>query len=167
MSVDIDNILEASIELELQIAKLYMFFYHEIPQDSDFWWNLMLEEQNHAALLRSIKDVFAPRGSIPENLMAESLACISKSCEWLKHWHKHYSRSPPTRTQAFNLALGIECSAAEMHFQRFMDKEPVSRVEEVFQQLNAEDKDHAQRLIDYMDAHGIEVRPETFDLTGI
>jgi hypothetical protein len=163
MHADLNNMLEASIELELKVAKLYLLFYHNLPQDIDFWWNLMLEEQNHAALLRSIKDVFVPRGSIPENMVAESLGIITRSCEALQHWHQHYSDSPPSRVQAFNLALGIEHSAAELHFQRFMDKTPDSKVEEVFQQLNAEDKDHAQRLIDYMDAHNIVISPEICD----
>lgn len=160
MHADLNNMLEASIELELQVAKLYLLFYHKLPQDSDFWWNLMLEEQNHAALLRSIKDVFVPRGSIPDNLLAESLDSIVQSCTALQRWHHHYSTSLPTRAQALNLALEIEHSAAELHFQRFMDKTPDSRVEDVFQQLNAEDKDHVQRLIDYMNAHNIEIRPD-------
>ncbi|MCA1797190.1 MAG: hypothetical protein LC645_06570 [Geobacteraceae bacterium] len=163
MHADLNNMLEASIELELQVAKLYLLFYHKIPQDSDFWWNLMLEEQNHAALLRSIKDVFVPRGSIPENMVAESLDSITRSCVALQRWHQYFSASPPSRDQAFNLALGMENSAAELHFQRFMDKTPDSKEEEVFQQLNAGDKDHAQRLLDYMDAHNIGIRPEICD----
>lgn len=165
MHANLDYMLEASIELELQVAKLYMLFHHKLPQDSDFWWNLMLEEQNHAALLRSIKDVFVPRGSIPENLLAESSESISNTFAALKGWCKYYSDMPLTRSKAFNIALAIENSAAEIHFQRFMDKSPHSRVDEVFQQLNTDDKDHAQRIMHYMQTHNIDVVPEKLSKT--
>jgi hypothetical protein len=165
MEHDIDKILDVSIALELQVADLYLLFCHQFPHDGDFWWTLMLEEQNHAALLRSIKEVFVPRGNIPEKMLAGSYATLAQTCAHLRYWHEHYRKTAPARIRAFNLALNIESSAAELHFQRYMDRNPGNKMDEVFQQLNADDKDHARRIREYMEAHGIEEKPAEGYLT--
>ncbi|MDY0184473.1 MAG: hypothetical protein RBR43_01170 [Desulfuromonadaceae bacterium] len=157
MGDNFNTLLEASIKLELHVARLYLVFYHSQPQDASFWWTLALEEQNHAALLRSIQDVFVPRGSVPEKLIFDNLEILRQTNEDLSGHIAVYNSQIPTREQAFNLALRIENSAAELHYQNFMGKLPDSDLEQVFQQLNEDDKDHAGRIRTYMHEHGIAI----------
>ena len=64
---------------------------------------------------------------------------------------------PPSRNLAFNTALEIEDSAGELHFQDFMDKETNSEIDELFQFMNRQDKDHAKRIRSYMEDNDISV----------
>ena len=45
----------------------------------------------------------------------------------------------------------------EIHFQEFMEKEADSRYVELFQKMNAYDKDHESRIRAYMDDNGIQI----------
>ena len=67
-----------------------------------------------------------------------------------------YINHPPSREIGFNLALKIEMSAAEIHFQNTMTKSTDSEVLKLFQRLNPDDKDHAERIRAYMKEKGIE-----------
>jgi hypothetical protein len=69
---------------------------------------------------------------------------------------KKYNEKPPSRKSAFNIALNIEKSAGELHFQLAMEKSPTSSIMEVLQVLNKDCKDHANRILAYMSDKGIE-----------
>ena len=62
-----------------------------------------------------------------------------------------------SREEAFNAALRIEPSAGEIHYQKVMEKEADSHYVELFQKINAYDKDHERRIRVYMEAHGIQM----------
>ena len=55
MDKELSRILDESIQLELNVADLYLSFCHAFAEDKDFWSHLAEEEGNHAALLRSGK----------------------------------------------------------------------------------------------------------------
>ena len=68
-----------------------------------------------------------------------------------------FRNKPPSREEAFNTALRVEKSAGEIHFQRAMAKEADSDIMELFQQLNKDDMDHADRIRAYMQQQGIQI----------
>jgi hypothetical protein len=68
--------------------------------------------------------------------------------------------NPPSRTEAFNIALNIENSVGEIHFERFMNQETELKIVNIFQQLNRDDKDHANRISSYMNRNNIPLQPE-------
>ena len=57
--------------------------------------------------------------------------------------------TPPSRQQAFQIAITQEESAGEIHFQTAMGKIADTRILRVFQNLNQQDKNHAERLRKY------------------
>jgi hypothetical protein len=71
---------------------------------------------------------------------------------------KEYKYVSPPRDVAFNIALELEESAGELHFQKFMEQETSSDIGEILKQLNKDDKDHADRIRSYMESHGIRCR---------
>ncbi|MEA3487197.1 MAG: hypothetical protein U9R20_06020 [Thermodesulfobacteriota bacterium] len=75
MDKDFSYLIEESINLELNIADLYFLFHELFPEDADFWWRLVLEEKNHAALIRSGKKYFEPVNKFPRNLLHHSCKC--------------------------------------------------------------------------------------------
>ena len=159
MEEDLTALIKESINLELNVAELYLFFYHSFPEDSAFWWKLTVEEEHHAALLRSGEELYLPRNKFPRNLLHGLLQDLINKNRELNALIEEYERNPPSREEAFNIALSIENSAYELHFQKFMSREPSSRMEEIFQELNRDDKNHAEKISLYMQLNNIRLEP--------
>ena len=155
MNQYLQDILDESIQLELNAADLYMLFFEEFPADSDFWWKLVIEEKNHAALLKSIRDIFQEVAGVPENLFPGSPEELEKANSRIREQTELFRANRPTREKAFNTALALEENAGEIHFQGFMENSDDDSVSQVFKQLNGEDKNHARRLQEYMEENGI------------
>ena len=157
MSENLLQLIEEATLLELNVAEIYLSFHHRFPEDASFWWKLAIEEKNHAALLRNGKQYFLSAGMFPEELVCNSLEAITNANKELKNILRQEEDAPPSRAVAFNLAMKLEELAGEIHFQHAMQqvKHPSEAIK-LFQSLNEDDKDHADRIRNYMRQHGIE-----------
>ncbi|MFZ9033615.1 MAG: hypothetical protein ACO21J_06660 [Anaerohalosphaeraceae bacterium] len=157
MGNDLIKLAEEAMQLEYNVGELYMIFRDAHPEDADFWWRLVIEEGNHAALIKSGRDYFMPVGVFPEG-MFPAMEEMEKANQELESLLKKYTADPPSREVAFNVALKTEMSAGELHFQHTMSRPADSKVLELFQTLNQDDKDHAKRIRDYMKENQITVQ---------
>lgn len=143
------NILDESIRLENNAAKIYALFAGQFPEDKDFWQKLSNEEVNHAQLIeREVK--FFLEELFPENIFCKNMKRIQKANDFIVNSMKEFSISAPTRKQAFDTAIKIEESAGESHFQNGITQSNKSLTIRLFQELNQNDKDHAIRIRKYM-----------------
>ena len=149
------EIIDESIRLELSVGDLYLLFNSMFPQDAGFWWRLAEEEKDHAALIRSGKEYFAPLQKFPADLLHKNLDELKTSTASIRSFIDKFSRHPPSRTEALTVALTLENSAGEIHFQQFMDGGGGSAIEKIFRELNRGDQDHALRIEEYMRKTGI------------
>ncbi|MFQ5788625.1 MAG: hypothetical protein ACE5H1_11675 [Thermodesulfobacteriota bacterium] len=156
MNKKLSLLIEESIRLELNVAEIYMFFYNTFPEDSDFWREMALEEEGHASLIKSGRDTFLDQ--FPPKLLAPSLQELYKTNNKLTSLLREYKENPPSRETAFNIALDIEQSPGELHFQLAIEKSFTSSIMKTFQELNNGYKDHANRIRSYMRDKGIEIR---------
>jgi rubrerythrin len=157
MKETFEELLDLAISVELGAAELYMLFHIKYPEDSSFWWALVLEEKNHASLLQSVKDVFVPMGKIPEHLVSSREELLS-SVQLLRKILDDAHINPGTRRYALQTAFELECSVGEMHLQKFMNLDLDDELIKVFQRLNADDTDHAERILAYALDQGYELR---------
>ncbi|HCD36107.1 rubrerythrin family protein [Chlorobium phaeovibrioides] len=153
MTASLDQLLDASIQLELNLAKLYTLFNDLFEEDEEFWWQLSMEERGHAALLQQEKK--DPSVVFPENLLAKDLLALNESNGRITALVTQFRQNPPTRREAFDIALELELSAGESHYQEFLDSPSESATANIFKQLNQEDRDHAERIRSYMTESGI------------
>ena len=160
MNNDITALAEESINIELNVSEIYSLFHSCFADDANLWLKLVLEEKDHAALIRGGIEEFEPIGEFPHEILCNSLQDLKETNKKLRSLLKQFKNIPPSREQAFNTALEIETSAGELHFQDFMDKETNSTIDELFQFLNREDKDHAKRILSYMKDNDISVESE-------
>ena len=160
MNNDITALAEESINLELNVSEIYSLFHSCFADDANLWWKLVLEEKDHAALIRGGIEEFEPIGEFPHEILSNSLQDLKETNKKLRSLLKQFKNIPPSRELAFNTALEIEASAGELHFQHFMNKETNSKIDELFQFLNREDKDHAKRIRSYMKDNDISVESE-------
>ena len=157
MKEHFDKLAEEAMRLEYNVSKLYMIFRDAYPEDEQFWWQLVIEESNHAALIKSGKEYFIPVNAFPESMLPD-MKDLQQANAKLKSLLEQYETDPPSRETAFNIALKTEISAGEMHFQRAMTKRADSEILELFQKLNQDDKNHAKRIRAYMQEHQIPIQ---------
>lgn len=156
MAPTVATLLDESIQLELNLAKLYTLFNDHFPEDEEFWWQLSMEERSHAALLQQEKKQPQPLQFFPENLLAKDLDALKANNAFITEQTGRFSANPCSREEALNLAMKIEMSAGEAHFQEFMESETGSLTADIFKQLASEDQNHARRIRDYMKQNGIK-----------
>ena len=146
MDKKLKELLEESIKLERNVGGIYLLFSELYEQDSGFWWKLHNEENNHAALLRSVLDVFIPFNQYPEKMICDSLEELQAANKYIEDVHIKFKDNHPDRDEAFRTAMEIESSAGELHFQDFMKSTSDNGIDEIFRKLNSEDIDHYNRI---------------------
>ena len=155
MPEHIQKHLDESIQLELNLAKLYTIFNDCFSDDEDFWWDLAMEEQSHATLLQQEKKQPQQKEFFPENLLAKDLQSLIDTNTRIAELISAWSTTPPSRAEAFKTAYDLEMAAGESHFQQFLDSPTNSYSSNIFKQLNQEDRDHAARILQYMQENKI------------
>ena len=151
----LDELIEESIRLELNVADLYKTISEALPEEKDFWWQLHVEEKSHAALIRAARDSFAKRGKFPRDLIADSIEDLKRSNAKVEMLTGKFKVTPPTRLVACEVAVELENEAGETHYTTFMEKDASNAVENVFQQLNRGDKDHERRIRAHRQSIGV------------
>jgi len=152
---ELNRLINEMIALEVNVSRLYALFLERFPEDVEFWQNLSAEEENHAALLRSGRKHFASQGTFPRELLPESIDPLLETNRELERLIELFETTPPTREDAFRLAVALEESAGEIHYQRAMTTTASSQAMKILQTLNHDDRDHAARIRQYMTAKGI------------
>ncbi len=154
MKHEFGKLIEEAIKLELYISDLYMVFYRKFPEDAEFWWQLAMEEQNHAALLKTVRQMNNMALKIPSEIIPSDLDLLVHSNNRIIDAIKDFEVRPD-RTRAFQFAFLVEHSAGEIHFESFMKYAKKSKLTEVFRNLNGDDINHAERIKQYMMDHQI------------
>jgi len=97
-----------------------------------------------------------PSELFPYELLYPHLQELIDANKMLAQLVEDYKKTPPGQVEAFECALRLESIAAEQHFQHFMDLQtPDSKITEMFQMLNSEDKDHIFRIQNFMEQHSL------------
>ncbi len=158
MNKTLEQFFDETIQLELNVAELYTVFQGTFPDDAIYWEQLIVEEKNHASLIKNGKAHFELFNKFPLEMFAPSLEELKSTNSTIVKLLEKHRDTPPSREDTFNLALKLEQSVGEIHFQQFMEKNSTSILDSTFQQLNRDDKDHAMRIRSYMKDHTIEIK---------
>lgn len=150
MDQELSKLIDEAITLELRVGDLYTIFGKAFPEDSDFWGELASEEQNHAAQLAGARDTLMAEGEFWSKLLPSKGELLISANNKLSSLLRKCKESPPSREEAFEVALELEQSAGELHYQRAMEDSPESEAMKIFQELNNGDEDHARRIRAYM-----------------
>jgi len=152
MKSNLRQFIDEAIALELTVSDLYLHFSDRYKEDYEFWWTLALEEKNHAALLKSLKLAIPYLGNLPHELVAMKTEELKGSCAKINEIITNLGKEG-SRKKAFEIALELEESAGEVHYQAFIENDALSEGYKIFQKLNNDDKDHADRIRNYMENH--------------
>ena len=119
MDNDITAILDEAIKIELNISDLYHIFSEKFSADKDFWWQLVMEEKNHASLLLTGKE-FLKFKRFPKKLLPDSLAELKEVNKMILEIQQKFM-TDPDRIRAFEAAFQLENSTGEVHYQNYMN----------------------------------------------
>jgi ferritin len=158
MDEKLSRILDQTVQLELNVAALYLSFSEAFPEDRDFWSQLAKEEENHAALLRGGKLESSNEGRFPAEILTTNLDALIKANKEMEELVKEHKQKPPSsRASACEIALKAEESTGEIHFSCFMRQETNAPLMERLGKVDREDREHMSRIRKYMREKGIGV----------
>jgi ferritin len=158
MKFEFSELIVESVKLELSVSELYLVFHAAFPEDNEFWWKLAIEEKNHASLLKNLENFSIQLSEIPFHMDEVSISELKRANSKVEKLVQEFKDSPPNREEAFNLAHELELSAGESHFQEYANDESGSQIAKIFKHLNQSDVDHAKRIKDYAENHGIQIK---------
>lgn len=150
------QLIDEAIRLELNIGELYLLFHELFPEDARFWWELAIEEENHAALLKTVKQMASVNIPIPEELLPGTIEELMNSNNLVAKMKESFQENPD-RIKALRFAYQVEKSAGELHYNSFMTHASDSRITRMFKKLNGSDLDHAERIKNYMEHKSISL----------
>jgi len=149
----IDEINEL-VELELNVSKLYKMFSKKYIEDYNLWWELSEEEERHASILEIAKNFLLVKKFSHDILPKEMEDIKNLNLNFQKITDDFYENG--TRRNAFDLALNLENSTGEVHYQLMMtNNDKINTMIDIFKKLNKEDINHAIRIQQYMKENNI------------
>ena len=151
------RLIEESVQLELNVASLYTIFSNTHREHADLWSQLSLEEEGHAALIKNAAERCDLSASLSNEAVSASLKKLERCNHHIAELIKQFRVEPPSPEDAFNIALELEQTAGEIHYQEFMDIGDGSILDKVFQKLDQEDEAHSAQLRAYMAKNGIPI----------
>jgi CheY-like chemotaxis protein len=89
-------------------------------------------------------------GQFPVEILPDVIQVIVDTNLWLNSLKEKFAEVKPDRKTAFSIAIKIESSAGEQHFQRVMESPSDSNVIRIFQELCEDDIHHLSRIREYM-----------------
>jgi len=150
MKYALEQFIDEAIQLELNAAAIYTIFSEVIPEDANFWATLAWEEKNHAAVLKTGKDVLIPIDQLPVEMLPNVIQVLVDTNKWLNSLKEEFSEHKPDRKTAFTTAMKIESSTGEQHFQSVMNSSSDSPMLKILQELCEDDIHHLKRIREYM-----------------
>jgi rubrerythrin len=147
MESDQKELFKEAMQVELNVSKLYRLYSEIFKEDSNFWQQLSIEEMNHATLIKTGIEEFLDNNLFPEELVFTNLNELKQINYVIKQLKEEYSKNPPDKNVAYDIALNIEQSNQEKQFSMFIEKTPPeSKAMKLFQSLNGDNKNHIQRI---------------------
>ncbi len=147
------EVIEYAVKVEELVGELYEFFAEIFKEDFEFWYKIATEEEQHASIIKGAEELLIKQSNYYTEALSSIHEKLKNDVEQLRKIVDDNKANPPDRKGAFELAKKLENSAAELHFQKFITKSPDSKLEEVFQTLAQADKDHAERIEQYIKEH--------------
>ena len=139
------ELIHEAIRAETNMAELYTWYAKTFPEDREFWETLSEEEKKHASLIRLAQDVLSEK-QLSQLFVYDNLDKLKQVNEIVESLIEKYHKDPPEKSEAYNNAAKLESNSFESFYQRKMTDTPQSDDMNVFQKLNEDSKDHAERI---------------------
>ncbi len=145
MNDDNYSVINKAIDLELIVSELYLLYQEKFPEDSDFWWDLYLEERNHASILKALLSIPVEL-SLSDELLNTNTQVLTGEKNRIADFIQKLKGDTVSRDDAYSFALEVEKSAFEVHYQKALKSDSDSSIMDAFKTLNKGDYDHYEKI---------------------
>jgi rubrerythrin len=150
MNRELSERIEACVAVELLAAEIYLILADSFPAERDFFMDLCQQEQEHADIL-TIGMGFQRVGEVPDYIVPESFLRIYETFKLARDIKKKLENEKVSLKGALSMALELEDSIAERHFQDiFSHAESDSYIINKLKTLQSDSKRHADKIKDFM-----------------
>ena len=146
--------IKGYIAIESGIAEIYRCFARMFPQAKDFWNNLGMEEENHAAIL-TIAAEYERRGKLPVSFASNALSHIEKTLGFLDTVRKRIDGENVSLKEALEVALQLEASTRENHLQEVTADGTNSIILAGLRNLAIDNEWHVQKIDSFLRSSGL------------
>ncbi|MEW6116356.1 MAG: hypothetical protein AB1553_05585 [Nitrospirota bacterium] len=139
------------VDVEFACAEIYKAFMNMFPEDRDFWGELVVDEEFHAAFYLSA-EILKLIEEDPDQIKLPPAAFIEKTLEFTDHVKTIIRTRMVTLKEALHLALLLEQSVTEGFI--FEVPETVNPVVLNLKSIIAGEESHMEKIKSYMITKG-------------
>jgi hypothetical protein len=133
------------VALESGISEIYRCFSRMFPESKDFWSDLAMEEENHAAIL-AVALEYEKRGKVPVLLISCSGSQIAETLQLLRTARKRIEGGNLSLKAALEMALQLETATRQYHLFEVTARETNSVILAGLQSLAIDNEWHIQKI---------------------
>jgi hypothetical protein len=155
MNMNLHERLKACIAIELGVADIYRAFTEMLPEAKEFWYELAMEEENHASIL-VIGSKYNEIGKLPDYIVPDSLPNMKTTLELVRDIDAKIKSERPSLKTALDMALLLEKTMEESYMPEVLSKETDSEVASRLKKLLADTRKHKVKVAEYMKSKGFK-----------
>lgn len=141
--------IDETVRLGGITSRLYMSFHSIFPADAVFWWELALQEKQHAALLDSWRQCFLETRLRTAEIV-ESLLFVMEKNNRLEQILDSVNELFLSRAEALSFALELEESTESLHFHKDIAVKLKPQFPGRYKGLQNGDRKHSRVIQKYM-----------------
>jgi rubrerythrin len=149
-------ILDEAIKLERSVGKIYKMFQSNYAEDAEFWAEMANEEMCHAQVVADLKSFIDLNEETPNDFTSIGLSRLKTNNIQTQKIIDNFNKDQP-RAWAFRTAIKLENSSSEDFYRDLVNTKKESKIIQIFQKLNDQDKKHYQRILDYIAEKDIDL----------
>lgn len=139
------ELLNAMVETETNMEKLYGLYAARFRDDRDFWEEIKSEENQHAAILQT-GELYLLFNVLPDEALLDKLEALKATNLSIRTVTQEYAQHMPSKEEAYNYAVQMEKSLSEAFFQELLKMKGAPEIIAVWQKFGAESVDHSERI---------------------
>jgi hypothetical protein len=153
MKNDLSERIKTCVAIESGIADIYHSFARLFPKAKTFWYELAMEEENHASVLL-IGSRYVKLGILPNYIVPKSLHKMNSTLQLIDYTKKRIKSDDISMKEALDTAMKLELTMEESYLLEVLTRETNNEVIARLQKLLGDTKLHITKISEYMQKKG-------------
>lgn len=153
MKTKLSERIKTCIAIESGIAEIYHSFSGLFPKAKSFWYELAMEEENHASVLL-VGSKYVKSGKLPGYIVPRSLKKMKSTLQLIDDIKEKINSGNISMKEALDMAMKLELTMEESYVLEVLTRETKDEVIARLQKLVGETKVHVTKISEYMQRKG-------------
>ncbi len=153
MKTELSERIKTCIAIESAIAEIYHSFAKLFPEEKNFWYELAMEEENHASVLLE-GSRYVELGILPGYVVPKSLRKMKRTLQLIDDTRKEMESGHMSMKEALDAAMKLELTMEESYVLEVLTSETDDEVISRLQKLLSDTKLHITKVSEYIQKKG-------------